>query len=247
MNDLMQKIMSRQFLKLENVVLDIVTGGKIGIRNKDGIASLQSTVQEDGTTEHLISVNPIDEFGYNVPAFALATPIENVQEGDLIVFKNNNIGGWVTSKTTAALEVLKADGTISRYSPQNVQLFGTGNRSVMVVKSLFNMFGGNTEQVGSFQNMLLPLLLAKGGDSEGLDILPLMLMMQGGGAAAGGMNPMMLMMLMGDKKGGGSSPLSGLMDDPMMAMMMFGGMGGGATAGGMGGMNPLMMAMLLKK
>jgi len=243
MNDLMQKIMSRQFLKLENVVLDIVTGGKIGVRDKNGIASLQSTVQEDGSTEHVISINPIDEFGYNVPAFALATPIENVQEGDLIVFKNNNIGGWVTSKTAAALEVLKADGTISRYSPQNVQLFGTGNRSVMVVKSLFGMFGGNTEQVGSFQNMLLPLLLAKGGDGADLDILPLMLMMQGGGAA-GGMNPMMLMMLMGDKKGGGSNPLSGLMDDPLMAMMMFGGMGGGVAAGGM---NPLMMAMLLKK
>lgn len=240
MNDLMQKILARQFLKLDNVVLDIVTGGKIGIRNKDGIASLQSTVQEDGTTEHLISVNPIDEFGYSVPAFALATPIENVQEGDLIVFKNNNIGGWVTSKTTAALEVLKADGTISRYSPQNVQLFGTGNRSVMVVKSLFNMFGGNTEQVSGFQNMLLPLLLAKGGDSEGLDILPLMLMMQGGGATAGGMNPMMLLALMGGKNGNGGG-LGGLLDDPLTAMMMF---GGGAAAGGM---NPLMMAMLLKK
>ena len=240
MNDLMQKILSRQFLKLDNVVLDIVTGGKVGISTKNGIASLETTINEAGEASHNISINPIDEFGYNVPAYAIATPIDNVVVGDLIVFKDNNIGGWVTSINTASLDVLKHDGTISRYSPQNVNLFGTGNRSVLVVKSLFSMFGGNTEQVSGFQNMLLPLLLTKGGNGADLDILPLMLMMQGGGAAAGGMNPMMLMALMGGKNGNGSG-LGGLLDDPMMAMMMF---GGGAAAGGM---NPLMMAMLLKK
>lgn len=235
MNDLMQKILARQFLKLNNVVLDIVTGGKVGIATKNGIASLESTTNDEGQVVHNISINPIDEFGYNVPAYAIATPIDSVAVGDLIVFKDNNIGGWVTAKTAAALSVLKHDGTISQYSPQNVNLFGTGNRSVMVVKSLFSMFGGNTEQVSGFQNMLLPLLLAKGGDGADLDILPLMLMMQGGG-----MNPMMLMALMGDKKGG----LDGLLDNPLMAMAMFGGMGGAPAAGGM---NPLMMAMLLKK
>lgn len=240
MNDLMQKILARQFLKLNNVVLDIVTGGKVGIATKNGIASLESTTNDEGQVVHNISINPIDEFGYNVPAYAIATPIANVVVGDLIVFKDNNIGGWVTDINPASLDVLKHDGTISRYSPQNVNLFGTGNRSVMVVKSLFSMFGGNTEQVSGFQNMLLPLLLAKGGDGADLDILPLMLMTQGGGAAAGGMNPMMLMALMGDKKGG----LDGLLDNPLMAMAMFGGMGGAPTAGGM---NPLMMAMLLKK
>lgn len=237
MNDLMQKILARQFLKLDNVVLDIVTGGKVGIATKNGIASLETTTNEAGEAVHNISINPIYEFGYNVPAYAIATPIANVVVGDLIVFKDNNIGGWVTDINPASLDVLKHDGTISRYSPQNVNLFGTGNRSVLVVKSLFNMFGGNTEQVSGFQNMLLPLLLAKGGDGTNLDILPLMLMMQGGGAAAGGMNPMMLMALMGGKNGN----VGGLLDDPMMAMMMF---GGGAAAGGM---NPLMMAMLLKK
>jgi len=242
MNDLMQKIMSRQFLKLNNVVLDIVTGGKVGIKTKNGIASLHSETDSEGNTTHLVSVNPIDEFGYNVPAFAVATPIDAVQEGDLIVFKDNNIGGWVTGKTASQLSVLKHDGTISIYSPQNVNLFGTGNRSVMVVKSLFNMFNGDTAQVSGFQNMLLPLLLAKGGDGDSLDILPLMLMSQSQTGTAGGMNPMMLMALMGGKTGGG---LRGLLDDPMMAMMMFGGgFGGGAATGGM---NPLMLAMLLKK
>ena len=246
-------MLKHYFHKVDSVVWDLSTC-KTGIQTGNGIATFDLTpaapaLAATATTPAVdaspasgtININPFDSFGMTLPAFAIATPFEKIEVGDL-VHGANNILGWVVRKTGAALFIHKADGHVTQYAPPNVNLLGSGDNSVKVVKSLGSMLGGE-QAVGNLSNSLMPLLLL--GDSLGdmEDMLPLLLLGNNNGAV----NPMLLMAIMGKKKG---STGSGLFDDPLMLMMLMGGGGGlfgGGTGngGGLGGMNPLVLSMLM--
>lgn len=259
MNAAMTGMMNRTMKKVDGVVWDLMTG-IVGIKTKDSIRTLDildTTTDAEGvvTNSYGVKEDLLAMFAYTIPAFAIAKPIELVQPGELIVFKDNNTFGWVTRNLGATVDVIKGDGTSTNYRPNKVNMVGAGGaNTVLVVTSLMGMFpqGQETAGLGNLQGMLLPMLMLgnEGGDDGALDkMLPLLLMStinQGAagvqGQAAGGMNPMMLMMLMNKDKGGSGGGLGDI--DPMMLMMMSGGMGGGAAAGGM---NPMMMMALMGK
>lgn len=239
----MQKMMDKMFKKVENVVLDMATGG-VGIRRGDSIFSLSSEKVDD-KTEYCVGENMFEQLSFDIPAFAQATPLTKVKEGDLVLNASGAPHGWAIKINEKSMKVLKMDGSVSNVVPSKVLMMGAG-QTVMVVSSL----GG--DQMGNMLPMLM-LMDEKGSDGSALDkLLPLMMMQgMGGDNPMGGMmsNPMMMMMMLKD------DDTEGLFSDPMMMMAMSGMMGGGAAqgdsaqAGMMGGMmgNPLMMMMLLKK
>ena len=68
-NNFAKKMMNRFIRKVDNVVWDLSTG-KIGFVNEDGeILSL-----EGEGDDAQISVNPFDQFGVPIPAFAQNVP-----------------------------------------------------------------------------------------------------------------------------------------------------------------------------
>lgn len=275
-SNISSKFLNRMFRKIDGLKWDLQTG-TIGVVGADGsIASListhtpaiEATSSESGTTgstgqaastSYNISVNPFDAFGMAIPAFATQVPFASIREGDMIV-GDKNILGWVVGKTAATLKLLDFNGMHKTYQPPKVQILGQDG--ALVVQSLGGMFGGEAG-VGGFQSALMPLLMLKGGDADGLDsILPLMLFSQmqtsnpaaaataatvGGNPAAAAnpmsaMMPMLMMQAMSKNKKSGKATgnKGGLFGDidPMMLMMLTGGgLGGGAA----GGFNPMML------
>jgi hypothetical protein len=233
------KFVSRMFRRINGLVWDITTG-TVGLKTEQGIYSLKSTpsASDAAVLEHSISVNPFDDFGMAIPAFATQTAHADVEIGEIIV-GDSGIIGWVVDKTAAAFKVLDHNGFQKTYAPPSVQILGS--QGVLVVRNLFSLTGGASGAAGLASN-LMPLLMLGGGDEKIEKILPLLLMtgqMGGataGAAPAGGMNPLMLMMLMKD---GGLGGVSGKMD-PMMLMALSGGLGGAG-----GGMNPMVMMALM--
>lgn len=256
MNAAMKGMMNRTMRKIDGVVWDLTTG-IVGIKTKDSIRTLSTDISEPDdqgivTKTYNIEENLLAMFSYTIPAFAIAKPIELIEPGELIVFKDNNTFGWVVKKHAGSVDVLKGDGTTSNYRPNKVNMIGAGGaNTVLVVTSLMGMFpqGQEATGMGNLQSMLLPMLMlgGEGGEVDGLDkMLPILLMSsmgqgqagQAAGGLMGGMNPMMMAMMMNKGEGGG-----GFGDiDPMMLMMMSGGMGGGAA----GGISPMMMMLMMK-
>lgn len=199
------KFLDRFFRRVNGLVWDLSTG-KLGVHQPDGIYTCDVTVEGTGTnttSTGQISINPFDQFGIAIPAFASNTPLENVAVGDLIVGAKDVLG-WVVEKKAASLVLLDTKGMQKQYNPPKVAMFGQDG--VMVVKSLTGLLGG--ERAGDFQNMLMPLLVM--GDGAGLDIeklIPLMLFSQtnGNGNAsgmAGMMQTVMMMQALGGPSGG---------------------------------------------
>jgi hypothetical protein len=272
------KVLNRMFRQVDGLKWDLQTGS-LGVVGKDGsiatliktevpaVAAVEATAvtpavaAQPASVEYNISVNPFDMFSVAIPAFATQTRLENVKEGDLVVGAEK-ILGFVIGKTAASLKLRDFDGFTKNYTPPKVQILG--NDGVLVVQSLGSLFGGQTG-VGGFQSLLMPLLLANGNSTEGLDsILPLILFSQlqtanpavaaDAATAAGNpalaaspiasMLPFLLLKGAGKKGSTGGSKGGAFGDiDPMMLMMMSGGFGGGAQAGGM---NPMMLLALAK-
>lgn len=265
--DFSGKFLNRMFRKIDGLKWDLQSGS-IGVVGTDSsIASLvtnnipaveasEGVAAVAASTSYNISVNPFDAFGMAIPAFATQVPFSAIREGDMIV-GDKNILGWVVGKTAATLKLLDFNGMHKTYQPPKVQILGQDG--ALVVQSLGGLFGGDAG-VGGFQSSLLPLLMMKGGDGDGLDsILPLMLFSQmqtsnpsaaataatvGGNPALANnpmsaMMPMLMMQAMSKSKKSGGSAKGGLLGgiDPMMMMMMGGGLGGGAA----GGFNPMML------
>lgn len=244
--NLSKKLMSRMFRRVEGVVLDLSTQ-QIGLQNQDGIYTLtKNTAPEAATTRarraeaaageqpavtYGVTLNPISSFGITVPAFAQITPLDKIEEGDLVLGDTRALG-WVIQRNGASLRLLDQNGMTKQYTPPKVAMVGIDG--ALVVKSLTSLFGNNGAT--GFTNALLPLMLANDGDESSLsEILPFMLLsQQQAGDNANAMSQMLplILMLKGNKGGGNKDGL-------LMAMMM-GGMGGGA-----GGMNPMMLAMMM--
>lgn len=215
------KFVNRMFRRVANVVWDPMSGG-IGLKTNDGVYTL--AVDEEGAAQ--VTVNPLD-LSVALPAFALNTKIEQVEQGDVIV-GSDRILGWAIDKTASSIKLLDTNGMTKNYTPPKVAVLGQDG--VLVVKNLFSVTGGE----GGFQQML-PMLMMFGGEEGKLEkVLPFMLMGQmnqaGGQAAANPMASMLPLLLM--KEGG----LGGGKIDPMMLMAMSGGFGTGA--------NPMLMMAL---
>ena len=154
-----------------------------------------------------------------VPAFAQSTPVESVQVGDLI-YGSKTVVGWVVEKNAnGSFQLMKRDGTVTRWNPPKVQMLGFAS-GVMVLRSLMTMLPGGSSSLGGMQQMM-QMMMFMGGDMDMDKMMPLMLMSQMGnqpltaedGTAVPNpmgmnMNPMMMMMLMGGMGGSksGKSP-----------------------------------------
>lgn len=213
--------MERFFKPVKDVVWDMMTG-KIGIATKDGI----TTIEGEGDDAQVV-VNMFDQFGVAIPAFAQNTPVNAVQLGDLI-YGSSDVTGWVVKINDKSFEILKANGTRTRWQAPKVQMMGLeGVNGVMVLRSLVNMLPGGNNGLQGIQGMLLPMLMMNDGNIDFESIMPMILMSQMGTTAvdadgkpnpAAGVNfasmmPMMLMMnMMKDKKPGSVRPGSNWFD-----------------------------------
>jgi hypothetical protein len=201
------KMMDRFFKPVKNVVWDIMSG-KIGIATSEGI----TTIEGEGDDAQ-ITINMFDQFGMPVPAFAQNTPVSAVKLGDLIY--GSTISGWVVKINEKSFELLKADGTRTRWQAPKVQMMGIeGVNGVMVLRSLGNMLPGGDAGLQGIQGMLMPMMMM-GGDVDFEKMMPMILMSQMGttavdkdgnpNPAAGGMANMLPMMMMMQAMGSNNS------------------------------------------
>lgn len=222
------KFMNKMFRRVEGVVWCPISGATC-LRTTDGIYNY--VPGHDGETGS-VSVNLID-VSIALPGFAMATPFEQAQIGDLVV--GDGVIGWIDEKLVNSYRIKDHRGFTKIYSPPKVEIMGVSG--ALIVRNFFSAAGG-AQNV----NSMLPLLMMAGDDSKIEKLLPFLLMQQGqsggqnSGGAAPAMNPMLMMMLMKDGGFGGSKKSGSI--DPMMLMMM-GGFGGGA-----GGMNPMALMAL---
>lgn len=188
------KLMNTMIQKIDNVSYDLLSGAT-AIKTDGGLI----TVTSDGT----INQNVIP-FEFELPAFAMLTPADQVNNGDILVV-NGNPQGFVTAVVGDLIEVIDINGQKTEYNARSVQFLGA-NKGFYIVKSLFNFTGGNNGvAAGGINPMMLMFMMGKDGGSgkkSMKDMLPLMLLSggMGGGADANNLfsNPLMLMMLMGD-------------------------------------------------
>lgn len=166
-----QKMMNRFIRKVDNVVWDLSTG-KIGFVNDDGeILSL-----EGEGDDAQISVNPFDNFGVPIPAFAQNVPTSDVQVGDLIystTTKGEREIGWIIELqgSKKSFKIMRPGGSSGNWTPLKVQCLGIDG-GVMVLRSLDKMLGGN---ISGIQGMLMPMMMM-GGNIDFESILPMLLM-----------------------------------------------------------------------
>ncbi len=166
------------FKEVKNVALDMQSG-KLGVITKDGV------VISDG-----VSVNPITEMSFTIPAFAMRVPIADLQAGDIIItsgdpvfFREGSKAGYLTINTSGVMQEV---GAVSN-------LF-FGKNTVMAVK---NMFGDST----SGMNPMMMAMMFSDKDSSGsggFDFKKMMMMQMMMGNKDGGMgsfNPMMFMFM----------------------------------------------------
>ena len=223
-----EAMMARIFRKVDNVVWDMMTG-KIGILTNGGISSIEG--EGDGAT---ITTNLVEQFSMAVPAFAQQTSISDVKVGDMILQANDK-PAWVVArietedkasaaavaagapgpvKVNVSFELLRADGTSTKYRAPKVVVLGLDTSGVMVVRSLISMLPGGQGGLGQMQNMMMMMGMFSGDSSDLEDIMPMMLMSQMGGpgallggqpdpTAGNGMSQMLPMMLMAKMMGGG--------------------------------------------
>jgi len=233
-SNVQKNFLDRMFRRITGLVWEMTTG-KLGVQDANGIFTLDITPGEKPTDAptYRTSVNPFDNFGMAIPAFATQVPHDKVAIGDIVV-GDSGILGWVIGKKEVALTLMDKKGITKNYTPPKVAIMG--GEGILIVQNLLNLAGGEAGMQG-LQGSLLPLMMIMGDDDSSLEkILPFLLFSQTQGVAgakpAGGMDPMMLMLLSGKLGKGGSGNI-----DPMMLMMMSG-------MGGAGAMNPMMLMAL---
>jgi hypothetical protein len=218
-----KSFMDRFFRSVDNVVWDMMSG-KVGFKTSSGICAIDlGAVSEDKTEapDAQVSVNPFEDFGMAVPAFAQSVPVDSIALGDMIFSSaTNKVLGWVVKVQGKSFKLMKQEGTRSDWVPPKVQMLGFDS-GVMVLRSLMNMLPGGASGLGQMQNMLMPMMaMGMMGDGD-----------SGGGMDMKAMMPMMLMSQMGmggaEPAPAGSNPMAGMMPMMMMMQMMKGGSGPG--------------------
>lgn len=167
------------FREVKNVAIDIQSG-KFGVISQDGIS-----VYNAGTVE----VNPIQELGVKVPAFAIRVPVDQLAEGDIIL--SGADATFFKAKTEQGYEVVTLSGEVKQVGQVSNMFFG--KNTVLAVKNMFGSAGG-------MNPMMLAMLMGDGefakGDNKNLMLAMAMSGGMGGSEGMGGMNPLMLMMLL---------------------------------------------------
>lgn len=215
----------RFFRPVDKMVWDLMSG-KIGFKTSEGIITIElGDLNADKTEAESaqVSVNPFDQFGMEVPAFAQSVAVDSINLGDMIFSSaTNKVLGWVVKKNDKSFKLMKQDGTRSDWVPPKVQMLGFDS-GVMVLRSLLNTLPGGSSGLGQMQSALMPMLamgmLGEGSTGFDLDnMMPIILMSQMGAAgtadAGNNMGNMMQMMMMAQMmKGGTGSKFSGSRND----------------------------------
>lgn len=196
--------------------------GRVGFKTNDGIVTIELNAVNDAKTDAedcQVVINPFDQFGMEVPAFAQSVPIDSINLGDMIYSSaSNKVLGWVVKKSDKSFKLMKQDGTRSDWTPPKVQMLGFDS-GVMVLRSLLNMLPGGSTGLGQMQSALMPMMaMGMLGDNESGDfdlksMMPMLLMSQMGlgGTAdvsnSGNMmgNMMQMMMMAQFMKGSGKT------------------------------------------
>ena len=201
--------MDRFFRSVDNVVWDMMSG-RVGFKTNDGICSIElGDATDSEAADAQVTINPFDDFGMAVPAFAQSVPVASISLGDMIYSSSSNkVLGWVVKKNEKSFKLMKQDGTRSDWTPPKVQMLGFDS-GVMVLRSLMNMLPGGSSQLGQMQSMLMPMMaMGMLGDDD----------------SSGGMNlkQMMPMILMSQMNIGGADPAAStnMMGNMMQMMMM---------------------------
>lgn len=160
------------FREIKNAVLDVTTGG-FGILTSEGISTYK-----DGQ----VSVNPIQEMGIQVPAFAVRVAVDTLAEGDIII--NGNEVTFYKGKTDTAYEVVSTSGEVKTMGSISNMFFG--KNTVLAVK---NMVAGS-----GMNPMMMAMLM---GDGKNFDMKTLALMSMMGGNTGMDSNMLMMMAMMG--------------------------------------------------
>lgn len=167
------------FRQVDDVVFDFQVQ-KLGIVSKDGIFTYDADTEES-------MINPIEFFSAPVPAYAVRTPLSEINLGDIVSVSNTRCG-FVSeiSVKKDRVKVIYSSGTQGWIKPPKNVAFGSA--AVMCVK---NVFGG------AELNPMLMAMMATDGEGMDTDAMAMMAMMGGGGGA---MSNMMLPMLMMQKE-----------------------------------------------
>ena len=212
--------MDRFFRSVDNVVWDMMSG-RVGFKTNDGICSIElGDATDSEAADAQVTINPFDDFGMAVPAFAQSVPVASISLGDMIYSSSSNkVLGWVVKKNEKSFKLMKQDGTRSDWTPPKVQMLGFDS-GVMVLRSLMNMLPGGSSQLGQMQSMLMPMMaMGMLGDDD----------------SSGGMNlkQMMPMILMSQMNIGGTDPTAStnMMGNMMQMMMMMASMFNGGSKG----------------
>lgn len=160
------------FREINNVVIDIQTG-KLGFQSQDGI-----TTYDGGS----VQVNPIQELGVKIPAFAMRVAVSDLREGDIIVTSNDTV--FFKEHTEAGYAVVTISGEVRQVGSVTNMFFG--KNTVLAVK---NMFGGTS----GMDPMMMAMMMGDGKSGFDMKTFALMSMMGNGG---NGMDNNMLMMAM---------------------------------------------------
>lgn len=196
-------MMERMFRRVDGLCWDMQSG-KMAIKTRDGL--LTAIIDENDPENTYINNNLISEFGMAIPAFAQGTKTEDIRVGDIII-NNTRIQGWVISAEDLKFKIISPTGNISRWNPPRITMMGFDS-GTMVVRSLFNMVGG--QGVQSMQNMMMPMMMSGllGNDEDSDNDMMEMMM------------PMMLMQMTSGQAAGGSVDPSAMMGGNMMQTMM---------------------------
>lgn len=211
-------MMERMFRRVDGLCWDMQSG-KMAIKTRDGL--LTAIIDENDPENTYINNNLISEFGMAIPAFAQGTKTEDIRVGDIII-NNTRIQGWVISAEDLKFKIISPTGNISRWNPPRITMMGFDS-GTMVVRSLFNMVGG--QGVQSMQSMMMPMMMSgllgndEDSDNDMMEMMmPMMLMQMTSGQAAGGaadpsammggnmMQTMMTMQMLKQMQSGGKKP-----------------------------------------
>lgn len=169
----MNKMMSRFFRQVDNVVWDLTTG-KVGIKVNDGIA----TIEGEGDDAQ-VCINTFEQFGMPVPAFAQSTPIAAVVVGDVIYTTGQDSSvGWVVKKTEKSITLMRPNGSFSKWNPPKTNMIFGPDSGVMVLRSLASILPGGQAGLANMNSMLMPMMMMAGDDLDMSSIMPMMLMSQ---------------------------------------------------------------------
>jgi len=182
------------FARLDNIVLDMFTGG-MGFTADGNVYTFS-----DGT----VVSNPLTDTAMTIPGFAMRVDRSALKVGDIVVQRPGKSAAGslafvveVPSETNKDVMLANASGVKFALGATRNVLFG-GNNTVMAISSpLSDAFSAGN--AGGMNPLMLMALMDDKEGGKGGDFMKFALMSQmmgGNTGAAGGMNPLLMMALL---------------------------------------------------